>query len=232
MKIIALLGGVACGKSTVAKYLSGKGAVVICVDKIAHETLSVPEVREQMYKRWHDKIAFSSGAELFRKQVADLVFKDRNELAFLEHITWPFMRRAILQRIGSYHPLYTKIVVLDFPLFMESNFGEDIKSSYKNYRMDGSWETPDISCWFVDTPESRRLENFINRRKKEGVQETVEEAEFTFRAREKRQYGPDTKRAACDVIIENDGTDAIKLEIDKALGASRCLLANSLDTVA
>ena len=39
MKVIGLTGGIGSGKSTVAEFLAGLGAVVLDLDKIGHEAL-------------------------------------------------------------------------------------------------------------------------------------------------------------------------------------------------
>ncbi len=50
MKTIGLTGGIASGKSTVARFLADCGAVVIDADRIGHEVLKFdPEVWRELH---------------------------------------------------------------------------------------------------------------------------------------------------------------------------------------
>ncbi len=52
MKILGLLGGVASGKSLVARQLAELGAVVLDADRAGHEALRLPAIEEAARGRW------------------------------------------------------------------------------------------------------------------------------------------------------------------------------------
>ncbi len=126
MKTIGIVGGIACGKSTVAEYLHNLGAGVIKADDIVHEVLNVPEIVDQINMRWGKShgilFGYHPGGKVDRKKIADIVFKDKNELKFLEQITWPEIARRMQEKMRLYHPVYTPALVLDAPLLFEAGW--------------------------------------------------------------------------------------------------------------
>ena len=195
MKVIALIGGIASGKSTVAKYLHDLGAGVIDGDKVAHAVLNIPEIVDQMKMRWPSVFFCLSNEPVnggVRKQIADIVFKDQDELEFLEAITWPQMKERMLKSLSLYHPKFTPAVVIDFPLFVDSGL---------QYEIPGG-----VQYWYMDCPPEVRLARFRKRRADAGVVETEEECMDTYVAREGRQEKLKYKFDLRDVTIKTDAT--------------------------
>ena len=60
MLVIGLAGGIASGKSLVARYFSDLGAEVIDADRIGHEVLNDAGVQEQVLATWGDHL-FEAG---------------------------------------------------------------------------------------------------------------------------------------------------------------------------
>ena len=73
MKTLGLIGGVACGKSLVARQLADLGAVVLDADRAGHEALRLPEVEAAARRRWGDGI-FGRDGHIVRSQLAKIVF--------------------------------------------------------------------------------------------------------------------------------------------------------------
>ena len=121
---IGLTGGIGSGKSTVSAGLVDRGAVLIDADAIVRE-LQQPgkPVFEKMIERWGEKILSDEG-ELNRQAVADIVFKDSEELLALNEIVHPLVREEIARLrdtyIGGGAP-----IILDIPLLIESGY-EDL----------------------------------------------------------------------------------------------------------
>ena len=86
MKTIGIVGGIASGKSLVAAQLQALGAWVVDADRLGHEVLEYPEVRDAIRDRWGDSVLGPDG-RVDRAAVARRVFRDPeepSELRFLE----------------------------------------------------------------------------------------------------------------------------------------------------
>jgi len=119
MKVIGLTGGIGSGKSTVARFLAGLGAVVIEADKLGHEALK-PGTRV-----WQDVIAafgreiLTPEDEIDRSKLAAKVFADSGALERLNRIIQPRIREMIEARLEQYRQQGVEVVVLDAPLLFE-----------------------------------------------------------------------------------------------------------------
>ena len=118
---IGLTGGIGSGKSTVSAGLVKRGAVLVDADAIVRD-LQKPgkPVFKKMVERWGEKIITNEG-ELDRQAVADIVFKDAEELAALNEIVHPLVREEIANQREKYIKGTTPII-LDIPLLIESGY--------------------------------------------------------------------------------------------------------------
>ena len=87
MYVIAVTGGIACGKSTVAGILTELGATVIDADQIAR-TLSEPGGQAA-------PMILEAFGTLDRKALASVVFHDQRSRERLNAIVHPFVRREM-----------------------------------------------------------------------------------------------------------------------------------------
>lgn len=197
MKVIGLIGGVAAGKSSVAKYLEELGAVVVNGDLMATRILEEPETIAMMQARWRNRFGIDfSNAQVrdngttiltddHRRKIASIVFKKPEELKFLEAIVWNQFEpelRFLLDRYGSAEK-YLPLVVLDIPLLLDFGLEEECDQ-----------------LWYVDCDRTERLRRFIKRR---NYGEDAAEAEATFTARELRQLDLDAKATKAEVVFNN-----------------------------
>ncbi len=118
---IGLTGGIGSGKSTVSAGLVKRGAVLVDADAIVRD-LQKPgkPVFKKMVERWGEKIITNEG-ELDRQAVADIVFKDAEELAALNEIVHPLVREEIANQREKYIKGNDPII-LDIPLLIESGY--------------------------------------------------------------------------------------------------------------
>ena len=118
---IGLTGGIGSGKSTVSAGLVKRGAVLVDADAIVRD-LQKPgkPVFKKMVERWGEKIITNEG-ELDRQAVADIVFKDAEELAALNEIVHPLVREEIANQREKYINGNAPII-LDIPLLIESGY--------------------------------------------------------------------------------------------------------------
>lgn len=180
MRIIGILGGVASGKSAVAKQLVRLGAGILDADQTGHEVLRLPEVEAAARRRWGNAI-FGPDGRIDRAQLARVVFgpgtEVQTERRYLEQLTHPEITHRIRQRVGSLAA--NEIVVLDAALLLEAG-----------------WDQWCEKIVFVEAPcETRRTRAMARGWSEED-----------FAAREAAQESLDRKRARADVIIDNSGS--------------------------
>jgi dephospho-CoA kinase len=117
---VGLTGGLACGKSTVAKMFEALGAHVIQADPIAHELMRPGEpVYNEVVKRFGREIVQPDGA-IDRPKLAKLVFAGRR-IQELNNIVHP----AVIQRQEEWMARTTKehpsdIVMVEAALIFEA----------------------------------------------------------------------------------------------------------------
>lgn len=87
MKVVGVTGGIGSGKSTVCKVFSSLGVPVFHSDEVSKSILFSPEVAQLVIKKFGDKVA--EGGELSRGKLAEVVFKDKQGLAWLNSVLHP-----------------------------------------------------------------------------------------------------------------------------------------------
>lgn len=117
--IIGLTGGIATGKSTVARILASLGAYIVNADKIGHNILEKnKDAYNEVINEFGKNIVEENG-KIDRSKLGDIVFSDKNKLEKLESITHPYIVEEIKyetkEKIKEYHHL-----VLDVPLLFET----------------------------------------------------------------------------------------------------------------
>jgi dephospho-CoA kinase len=109
--VIGLVGGIASGKSTVARLFSAeRRAVHVDADAIARQVLARPGVRAALARR-------IPGAGANREMLAKTVFLDTRALAALEEVMHPPIRRAMVAAIRRARAPY---VLVDAALLQET----------------------------------------------------------------------------------------------------------------
>lgn len=120
MKIIALTGGIACGKTTLANMLRELGAPVIDADAISRSLTApggkaLPALREAFGGE-----VFQDDHTLNRSALAARVFQDPEQLRKLNAITHPLIIEQMQSEIERCRDSGAPIVVLDVPLLFET----------------------------------------------------------------------------------------------------------------
>lgn len=121
MLVIALTGGIACGKTTVAAMLRRLGAEGIDADEIsraltAEGGAALPEIR----RAFGDGVFLPDGT-LDRKALSAAVFGNEEALARLNAITHPLIRAEMERRILDCRKAGAQVVILDVPLLFEAH---------------------------------------------------------------------------------------------------------------
>jgi dephospho-CoA kinase len=116
--IIGLTGGIASGKTTVAKFFAQLGAEILDTDTIAHE-LTQPQgaAMEAIQQIFGERFIAIDGA-LERSEMRALVFSEGEARKKLEAILHPLIRREVNRRARALAGPYGIVVV---PLLLETN---------------------------------------------------------------------------------------------------------------
>lgn len=113
---IVLTGGIATGKSTVAKIFKEYGFKLIDADQIAHEML---DVHAQKIVELFGK-AYVENGRVQRKKLGALIFANPDEKKRLEELLHPLIYSEIEKQSSILDEL-SKPYLIDIPLFFETN---------------------------------------------------------------------------------------------------------------
>ena len=183
MLLVGLTGGIGSGKTTVARMLSNRGAVVIDADGLARDAVEVGTPGyDAVVRRFGDRVVGPDGS-LDRAMLAEIVFADAGARAELEAIVHPAVRLAIAESIAGHHDT-DDVVVVDSPLLIET----------------GEHETFPVVI-VVTASEDTRIARLVAR----GM------VERDARARMVAQMPLEDKAAHAHVVLDNDG-DELALE--------------------
>jgi len=181
---IALTGGIGSGKSTVARMLAARGAVVVDADAIAREIVEPGQPALQEIREAFGPEVVAPDGTLDRARLAAIVFADADALARLNAITHPRIAERSAELLASAPA--DAVVVYDMPLLVEQG-GEALRG----------WDRIVV----VDAPDEVRLERLVAR----GLER--EDAERRLRAQATREQ----RLAVADVVLDNSG-DLVALE--------------------
>ncbi|MEJ2199966.1 MAG: dephospho-CoA kinase [Desulfuromonadaceae bacterium] len=117
--ILGITGGIATGKSSVAKMFQTLGAKLISADDLAREVV-VPgtPTLSRLIKRFGSKILLADGS-LNRKALASLVFSDARARADLNQIMHPAIAELAERRLQELAHC-PKLIVYEAPLLFEA----------------------------------------------------------------------------------------------------------------
>ena len=119
-----LTGGVASGKSTVARVLEGLGAKIIDADRLGHELLRRPHPAHQEVVRRFGREILDPTGEIDRKRLGAVVFADPTKLRELNAILHPLIIARVEELAARYHAENPgAVVVVDAALLFEAGIG-------------------------------------------------------------------------------------------------------------
>lgn len=158
MLTVGLTGGIASGKSTVARLLQERGCVIIEADSLAHEYLQ-PEnsVSQEVIREFGAEILDPSG-KIDRAKLGELVFGNAEKIERLNAIIHPHVLKEIARRLQELERTgETGIAVVVAALHIETGF-------YKTFdRLAVAWCRPEqqlerlLSRGFTSQQAVRRI---------------------------------------------------------------------------
>jgi len=190
MRLIALTGNIASGKSAGADLLEDRGATMIDADVLAREAVlkGSPALEAIKYK-WGNGILDDEG-NLDRAALRHKVFADQSHLDALNEIVHPEVQRLRRKAVAAARARGDSVVVCVIPLLFERHLADDFDTII-----------------LVDAPRSVRLERIVQGR-------GIDEAEGMKMIA--AQMPADLKRARADFVIENAGSrEELENEVDR-----------------
>jgi len=174
--LVGLTGGIAAGKSTVAKHWVSRGAIEIDADLVAREVVLPGSEGAKQIEEAFGASFFGAEGNLDRKALGTLVFDSKMELEKLEGIVHPLVRARTRELLSS--APNDAIVIYTVPLLVEANV--DLDFDY---------------VVTVEAPESERISRLVEHR---GF--SIEDA----RARISNQASPIERAARADFILNSN----------------------------
>lgn len=199
MYLIGLTGGIAAGKSTVAKRWVELGAIEIDADQIAREVVEPGTVGLQQIAEHFGTAVLNDDGSLNRSALASVAFSDPEQLKALNQIVHPLVRARTAELLASMPE--NSIVIYNVPLLVEAAVDHDFDTVVT-----------------VEAPEEEQIKRLVERRSM-----TVEEA----RSRIASQAKPVERAAIAEHILNSNqdihlllrDADALYRQLEKAAAA-------------
>jgi dephospho-CoA kinase len=119
MYLIGLTGGIASGKSTVARRWAENGAIEIDADQVAREVVEPGTVGLSSIVEHFGHGVLTTSGELDRKALAGQIFSDSNKRELLNSILHPLIKERTKQLLAELPS--DSIVVYNVPLLVEAS---------------------------------------------------------------------------------------------------------------
>ena len=179
MLLVGLTGGIGSGKSTVARLLEKRGAVVFDADVLAREVVEPGTPGHAAVIERFGANVLAPGGELDREALASIVFADPAARRDLEAIVHPEVRRRFAEGTEEYQDT-ERVVVFSAPLLVET----------------GMHTAFDLLV-VVSASTATQIDRLMRHR---GM------SEDTVRSRIAAQATPEARAEVADVLIDNEGS--------------------------
>lgn len=126
IRVIGLTGGIASGKSCVARYFEERGATVIDADQLSRQAVSPgTPVLERIVAVFGRQVLLPDN-RLDRKRLGAIVFSDPEKRRQLEQIIHPEIKRLAEERIAAAAAAGQRLVFYMAPLLIEAGTAERV----------------------------------------------------------------------------------------------------------
>ncbi|MFD2939281.1 dephospho-CoA kinase [Flavobacterium notoginsengisoli] len=186
-KVIGLTGGIGSGKTTIANYFEEMGVPVYIADNGAKNVMQSEEIIEEVKNAFGQDIF--DGEVLNRAKLAQIVFNDKEQLAKLNSIVHPAVKKDFESWMQEYKNF--DYVVYEAAILFES----------------GRYKECDVIIT-VTAPEEVRIERVVKRDK------TTREQVLS---RMKMQWNDEKRISKSNFVINNNNLKIAKEEVVKIL---------------
>lgn len=191
--VVGLTGGMAAGKSTVARMLETLGAAVWDADSVAKDLYKThPLLRDAIVARWGEALAIRNrqgeAMDIRRPALAQVIFQDPSELKWLESQVHPLVADAFEQWLRGL-PSGTRVAVREAAILFES----------------GSDQGCDLVV-SVEADEALRIERVHRRAIQRGETPPTNE---DLQGRLSRQWTSAKRMERADAVILNNDHDQL-----------------------
>ena len=181
MALIALTGGIASGKSTIARRLAERGAVVVDADQIVRDVQAPGTPVLAVIAETFGAEVIAADGSLDRAALGAQVFGDAEQLAQLNAIVHPAVRAESQRRFDEAMSADPEtVVVYDVPLLVEA-------------RVDDPWDLIVVAHAPVEERRRRLVE--IRGMAERAAQERID-----------AQVSDERRLAIADVVIDTSGS--------------------------
>ncbi len=189
MLLVGLTGGIGSGKSTVARLLEKRGAVVFDADLLAREAVEPGTPGHAAVIERFGADVLAPGGQLDREALASIVFADPAARRDLEQIVHPEVRRLFAEGSEAYRDT-DRVVVFSAPLLVETG-------------MHTAFEVLVV----VSATVATQIERLMRQR---GMSEP------SIRARIDAQAPLEDKAAVADFLVDNEGwLDELESQVEQ-----------------
>ena len=179
MLTIGLTGGIASGKSSVARLLAARGAVVVDADRLAHETYAPGTPGFDAIVQAFGPGVVSPGGAIDRRALGRLVFGRPDRLERLTGIVWPLARARVEQARAAAAAAHAPAFVVEAVAFREAG-----------------WRDLVDELWLVRVPRALARQRLLQRG---GLSEAEADARLDAQA------ATDLGEQDADRVIDNAG---------------------------
>lgn len=200
MLAVALTGGIGSGKSSFARLLVAKGAVLIDSDEIAHAVVEPGGPAYEAVAGRFGEVVVGEDGRIDRAALARIVFADPAARADLEAAVHPAVGAEIVARLRR-EAEGDHVVVVDIPLLTELARPRAARSPVL---------PPIAAVLVVDAPVEVARARLVDQR---GMAPAEADARIAAQASREERV------AAADLVIDNGGSRAaLAAEADRAWG--------------
>ncbi|SES18977.1 dephospho-CoA kinase [Corynebacterium cystitidis] len=180
MRIIGLTGGIGSGKSTVAAMLQDHGIPVVDADEVARKIVAPGQSALAELAKAFGKEIIDQQGHLNRAELARRAFTTSEKTQLLNSITHPAIKAEVKRQFSQLEDAGFKMAIYDMPLLIEQGLHKQM----------------DLTV-VVDVDAEERVRRLVDKR---GLDES------DVRNRIARQIDDETRLAAADIVIDNNGT--------------------------
>ena len=185
--IVALSGGIASGKSTIANLFAQLGVPIIDADVIARQVVEIgTDAYKLIVKHFSQEILLPNN-EIDRSQLREIIFNNDHERLWLNNLLHPIIQEQTQIQIAQQTAAYVIWVV---PLLVENNLHNLADR-----------------VLMVDTPEQLQLERLIQR---DNIDESLAKKMISSQISSQKRL-----TYADDIIVNNGDLTSLTAQVNK-----------------